>query len=65
MKTDMIDTREMDKQPAFLFTRDQMVDKIYTILSEPPLSMEKNDRCYVRVVGNHVEIGRAKIILEE
>ena len=65
VRTDMIDNHEIGKDNTELLTRDQMVERIYTILSEPPLNMGKHDYCYVKIVGNHIELGRAKIVIEE
>jgi hypothetical protein len=65
MKTDVIETHEMNKGITDLVTRDQMVDRIYSYLSDAPLNIGKDEYCYVKIVGNHLEIGRAKIILEE
>ena len=65
MKTEMIDTREMNKGITDLVTCDQMVDRISSYLSDAPLNLGKDEYCYVKIVGNHLEIGRAKIILEE
>jgi hypothetical protein len=65
VKTDMFDTLEMGKDTTELLSRDQMVDKIQSMLTQPPLNMGKNDYCFVRIVGNHLEIGRAKIVIEE
>jgi hypothetical protein len=65
VKTDMFDTHEMGKDTTELLSRDQMVDRMYSMLTQPPLNMGKNDYCYVRIVGNHIEIGRAKIVIEE
>lgn len=48
-----------------LIKREQLVDRIYTYLGNAPLNIGKDDYCYVKIVGNHLEIGRAKIQLEE
>ncbi|KYK22295.1 hypothetical protein AYK25_02530 [Thermoplasmatales archaeon SM1-50] len=45
--------------------RDHVVLKLDSYLSEAGLNMGKSDYCYVKIVGNHLEIGRAKIVLEE
>ncbi|PNX53684.1 MAG: hypothetical protein BV458_03245 [Thermoplasmata archaeon M9B2D] len=45
--------------------RDHVVLKLDSYLSETGLNIKKNDYCYVKIVGNHLEIGRAKIVLEE
>ena len=48
-----------------LIKGDQVLDRIYHYLSHEPLNIGKNDYCYIKIVGNHLEIGRAKIQLEE
>jgi hypothetical protein len=48
-----------------LLKRDQVLDRITAYLSDAPLNIGRNDYCYVKVVKNHLEIGRAKIVLEE
>lgn len=65
MKTEMNETHDINKGITDLVTPDQMIDKIYSYLSDAPLNIGKDDYCYVKIVGNHLEIGRAKIILEE
>ena len=65
MKTEVIETREMNKNFTDLVTRDQIIDRLNAYLSDEPLNIGKDDYCYVKIVGNHLEIGRAKIILEE
>jgi hypothetical protein len=65
MKTELNETHEIDKSITDLVTPDQMVDRIYSYLSDAPLNIGKDDYCYVKIVRNHLEIGRAKIILEE
>ena len=65
MKTDVIETNEMNKSFTDLVTRDQLIDRLNTYLSDEPLNIGKGEYCYVKVVRNHLEIGRAKIILEE
>jgi len=65
MKTDMLEEREMNEGVTDLVTRDQLIDRLHTYLSDEPLNIGKGEYCYVKIVGNHLEIGRAKIILEE
>lgn len=48
-----------------LIKRDQVPDKITAYLSDSPLNIGRDDYCYVKIVKNHLEIGRAKISLEE
>jgi hypothetical protein len=65
MKTEVIETREMNNNFTDLVTRDQIIDRLNAYLSDEPLNIGKDDYCYVKIVRNHLEIGRAKIILEE
>ncbi|MFA5101584.1 MAG: hypothetical protein WC525_00370 [Candidatus Thermoplasmatota archaeon] len=44
---------------------DSISDKIYSYLGEEGLNVGKDEYCYIKMVGNHLEIGRAKIVLEE
>jgi len=48
-----------------LIKRDQVLDQITAYLSSPPLNIGRDDYCYIKVVKNHLEIGRAKIVIEE
>jgi hypothetical protein len=73
IKTDMDENHEMWKDTTDRITqgttdlikRDQVLDRITAYLSDAPLNIGRNDYCYVKVVKNHLEIGRAKIVLEE
>jgi hypothetical protein len=73
IKTDMDENREMWKDTTEhitqgttdLIKRDQVLDRITAYLSDAPLNIGRNDYCYVKIVKNHLEIGRAKIVLEE
>jgi len=48
-----------------IVTRDMLIDSINTYLTEDPLNIKDGDFCYIRIVGNHLEIGRAKVVMEE
>jgi len=61
--TDRIDS--ITQTTTDLIKRDQVLNRINTYLSNAPLNIGKNDYCYVKIVGNHLEIGRAKIVLDE
>jgi hypothetical protein len=65
VKTDIIENMEFDKDVTDLVKRDQVVQRIDAYLRQAPLNIERDDYCYVRIVGNHLEIGRAKIVIEE
>ena len=65
MKTEMIENPEMNEAITDTVPRDHIIERINSYLSDQPLNLGKDDYCYVRIVGNHLEIGRAKIILVE
>ena len=65
VRTEMMEDIEIDKGVTDLVKCDKVLNRINAYLSAPPLNIEKDDYCYVRVVRNHLEIGRAKIELEE
>ena len=72
IKTDTIEKQERDEPSDTLednFTDlvkcDQVLNRVNTYLSHAPLNIGKDDYCYVKIVSNHLEIGRARIILEE
>lgn len=53
--------------PGFtdIVPREHIIQRIETYLGEDGIKIEDDDYCYIKIVGNHLEIGRAKIILEE
>ena len=65
MKTEVLEKQEVNQTFTDLVPRDDLVERINLYLGEEGLNLEKNDYCYIKIVGNHLEIGRAKIILEE
>ena len=65
MKTEVIENHEMNETFTDIVPRDNIVERISSYLSDEPLNIGKDDYCYIRIVGNHLEIGRAKIILVE
>jgi hypothetical protein len=65
IKTATIENVKMDEGITDLVPCDQMYNRIESYLHEAPLNIEKGDYCYVKIVKNHLEIGRAKIVLEE
>ena len=73
IKTTVDENRDLWKDALYspgtsvtdLVTSDQVQGRISTYLRSPPLNIGKNDYCYIKVVKNHLEIGRAKIMLEE
>jgi len=53
------------KSETDIVTRDMLVDRINSYLGEEPLNMGEGEFCYIKLVGNHLEIGRAKVVFEE
>lgn len=58
-------TDQMNHGTTDLLPCSQVNSRIDAYLHEAPLSIGTGDYCYIKVVKNHLEIGRAKIILEE
>lgn len=54
-----------DGSETGIVTRDMLIESINTYLEEDPLNIKDGDFCYIRIVGNHLEIGRAKVVMEE
>jgi hypothetical protein len=73
IKTGMDENREMWKDTTDYITQgttdlikcDQVLERINSYLSDAPLHIGRDEYCYVKIVKNHLEIGRAKIVLEE
>ena len=65
IKTATIENVIMNEGVTDLVPSDQMFNRIDAYLHEAPLNMSKGDYCYVKIVGNHLEIGRVKIVLVE
>jgi len=66
IKTDeRFESIELDNAVTDIVTRDDLVNRLNAYLSKPPLNIGRNEYCYVKIVGNHLEIGRAKIVIEE
>jgi hypothetical protein len=64
MKTERIENHEMS-ETVDVFPSKVIVEKINSYLCDKTLNIGKDDYCYIRIVRNHLEIGRAKIVLEE
>jgi hypothetical protein len=56
---------KLPKSDTDIVPRDMLVDSINSYLGEDPLNIGDGDFCYIRIVGNHLEIGRAKVVMEE
>jgi len=65
MKTQETENLEMNKSITDLVPSDQIANRINSYLSDEPLNIGNGDYCYIKIVGNHLEIGRAKIVLVE
>ena len=65
MKTEIIENTEMNEAITDIVPRDHIIERINSYLTDEPLNVGKGDYCYVRIIGNHLEIGRAKISLVE
>jgi len=73
IKTTVDANREMWKDTLYtpensvtdIVEADKVLERINTCLRSPPFNIGKNDFCYIKVVKNHLEIGRAKIVLDE
>jgi len=63
MKTEEIENPEINETITDIVPRDNIADRINSYLSNELLKIGKDDYCYIRIVGNHLEIGRAKIFM--
>ncbi len=44
---------------------DMVEERLYSLTGNEGLNIGDDEYCYVKVVGNHLVVGRAKIVLEE
>ncbi len=60
-------TQSTEINPGFtdIVPREHIIQRIETYLGGDGVNITNDDYCYIKIVGNHLEIGRAKIILEE
>jgi hypothetical protein len=65
IKTEKTEDIELNKGITDLVTHDQFLERLNRYLGDEPLNIGNKDYCYVKIVSNHLEIGRAKIQLEE
>ena len=65
IKTERIEDIEFNKGITDLVTRDQVANRIIAYLRDAPLNIGSDEYCYVKIVRNHLEIGRVKIILDK
>ena len=63
MKTEEIENPEINETITDIVPRENIADRINSYLSNELLKIGKDDYCYIRIVGNHLEIGRAKIFM--
>jgi hypothetical protein len=48
-----------------IVTRDMLNDRINSLIGEEGLNIGNDEYYYIKTVGNHLVVGRAKIILED
>lgn len=65
MKPEQNENTKINPEFTDIIPRDNLIQKINSYLAEEGLNIAKDDYCYLKIVGNHIEVGRAKIILEE
>jgi hypothetical protein len=65
IKTEKNENIELKKGITDFVTHDQLINRLNTYLGDEPLNIGNKDYCYVKIIRNHLEIGRAKIVLEE
>jgi len=58
MKTEAIKKNE-------IVPREMLNEKINSLTGDQGLNIGNGEYCYIKVVGNHLVVGRAKIVLEE
>jgi hypothetical protein len=64
-KTEKTENIELNKSITNLVTHNRLLERLNTYLNDEPLNIGNKDYCYVKIVKNHLEIGHAKIQLEE
>ena len=48
-----------------IISREMLNDRITTLIGEEGLNIGNGEYYYIKTVGNHLVVGRAKIILED
>jgi hypothetical protein len=48
-----------------IITRDLLNDRINSLMGKEGLNIDNGEYYYIKTVGNHLVVGRAKIILED
>ncbi|MCX6662351.1 MAG: hypothetical protein NTY91_07370 [Euryarchaeota archaeon] len=48
-----------------IVTRDMLNERINSLIGEEGLNIGNDEYYYIKTVGNHLVVGRAKIILED
>ena len=48
-----------------IVTRDALDDRINSLTGHDGLNIGDGEYCYIKLVGNHLVVGRAKIVMEE
>ena len=64
-KKEEIEAPETDETMIEVITRDSVLERINHYLGNKALNLKDDDYCYVKCHGNHLVIGRARIVLEE
>ena len=64
-KKEDINTPKKNETMIEVTTRDEVLERINHYLGNKALNIDNDDYCYVKCVGYHLEIGRARIVLEE
>jgi len=48
-----------------IITREMLSERISSLMGEEGLNIADGEYFYIKTVGNHIVVGRAKIILED
>ncbi len=48
-----------------IVTREMLSDRISSLMGEEGLNIADGEYYYIKTVGNHIVVGRAKIVLED
>ena len=48
-----------------ILTLDMLQERLYSLTGDEGLKIGDDEYCYIKIVGNHLVVGRARIVLEE
>jgi len=48
-----------------ILTRDMLDERLNSLAGAEGLNIGDDEYCYIKIVGNHLVVGRARIVLEE